>query len=155
MCSDHGFCKYYSSDGKASWQLGAWEYHKITPHNIPHTRDLLGGKKPGGWLPLLRWERSENWTEGRVYIEFLGVGTGGIFESRAWVSYSVRQWLSPALRAVGMFCGWNLTEILGEGAWPHRCLERLTVSHSPVPFRSSTPLHPHSSIPFLSWENKP
>ena len=28
--------------GKVSWQLGAKEYHKVTPHNKPHTRDLLG-----------------------------------------------------------------------------------------------------------------
>lgn len=31
-------------DEKASWHLGAKDYHRVIPHNEPHTRDSLGGK---------------------------------------------------------------------------------------------------------------
>lgn len=47
----------YSSEGKASWQSGAKECHKVTPHSKPHTRDSSREKNPRGWLPLL-WVRS-------------------------------------------------------------------------------------------------
>lgn len=38
--------------GKISWQLGAKEYHKVTPHNKLHTRDLLGKTQERGCLGL-------------------------------------------------------------------------------------------------------
>lgn len=31
--------------GKVSWQSGAKEYHKVTPHNKPHTRAFSGREK--------------------------------------------------------------------------------------------------------------
>jgi hypothetical protein len=56
-------CKCHSSEGKGfpnrsvanvkgklSWQTGAREYHKVTPHNKPHTRDLLRKIQEGGCL---------------------------------------------------------------------------------------------------------
>lgn len=46
-------CECYSSEGKGILQSGAKEYHKTIPYNRSHTRDLLGGENPGGWLPLL------------------------------------------------------------------------------------------------------
>lgn len=36
--------------GKLSWQSGAKEYHKVTLHNKPHTRDLLEKIQDGGLL---------------------------------------------------------------------------------------------------------
>ena len=44
---------------KISWQLGAKEYHKVTPHNKPHRKDLLG-KVMKVWLPLLKIEAAKN-----------------------------------------------------------------------------------------------
>lgn len=41
-------CKHCRSDGKVPWQLEAKECRKDKPHNEPHTRDFLGGEKPGG-----------------------------------------------------------------------------------------------------------
>jgi hypothetical protein len=34
------------------WQLGAEEYHQVTPHNKPHPRDLLGETQEGSCLCL-------------------------------------------------------------------------------------------------------
>lgn len=58
--------------GKVFWHSGTKQYNKVTLHNKPHTRHLLGGKNPGGWLLLLRREATENWAEHMVYIGFLG-----------------------------------------------------------------------------------
>lgn len=41
----HSDGKWYTLDGKVSWQLGAKEYHKVSLHNKPHAKDLLGGGK--------------------------------------------------------------------------------------------------------------
>lgn len=35
---------------KVSWQSGAREYHRVTPYNQPHTRDLSVETKEGGCL---------------------------------------------------------------------------------------------------------
>jgi hypothetical protein len=40
--------------GKVSWQSRDKEYHKVTPHNTPHTRDLLGKTQEGG--KTTEWE---------------------------------------------------------------------------------------------------
>lgn len=34
---------------KVSWLLGAKEYHKVTLHNKPHKRDILGKTEEGGY----------------------------------------------------------------------------------------------------------
>lgn len=60
------------SPRKASWQLGVQAYHKVTSHNKPYIRNLLGEKNPGEWLPLLGWEAAGNWVEDRFHIGFLG-----------------------------------------------------------------------------------
>jgi hypothetical protein len=39
------------------WKQG--KFLKITPNNKSYTRDLLEGKIPGGWLPLLEQEAAE------------------------------------------------------------------------------------------------
>lgn len=36
--------------GKVSWELGARDYHKVTPHNRLHTRDLLVKTRESGCL---------------------------------------------------------------------------------------------------------
>ena len=66
---------------KISWQLGAKEYNKVTSHHRPHTRDLLGGKNPGRWLPPSAQERSRELGKMQgLYMEFLG-SEGGAFQS--------------------------------------------------------------------------
>lgn len=58
--------------GKVFWHSRRKQYNKVTLHNKPHTRHLLGGEDPGGCLLLLRREAAENWAEHMVYIRFLG-----------------------------------------------------------------------------------
>lgn len=65
-----------SSEVEVCWQLRAKEHHKVTLHNKPQTRDLFRKAQEKGWLSLLWWAAAENWTEGRLYIGFLGVGRG-------------------------------------------------------------------------------
>lgn len=55
--------------GKVSWQPGTKGYHKITLHNKPHTRGLLGKSKRG--LPLLGLG-AEELSKREIYIGFLG-----------------------------------------------------------------------------------
>lgn len=70
---------------KISWKSEAKEYHRVTPHNSPHTRDLLG-ETQGGWgCRCLDWpEAAKSWVGGRFYILFVvgaelsGVGIDGI-----------------------------------------------------------------------------
>lgn len=44
--------------GKASWQLGADEYHKVTQHNKLHINYI--GKSTRGWLSLLGPETAKS-----------------------------------------------------------------------------------------------
>ena len=74
--------KCYSSVPKG---ILATEYHKVTPHNKPHTR---------GWLPLLLGEATENWAGGRFVWGFLRVeisrlGIGGMSSSELGESLGV------------------------------------------------------------------
>lgn len=69
--------KCSSLDMKVSWQSGVKEYHKVIPHNKPHTRDL-GGKYPGGWLPLLKREASLGQHLYRVWWWVGGAFQGGL-----------------------------------------------------------------------------
>lgn len=61
-------CKRYSGDGKGMRAVRPQET-PVTQHNKPHTRVLLGGKNPGGWLPLpgQKQQRTEQKT---VYVGF-------------------------------------------------------------------------------------
>ena len=96
---------------KVSWQPDAKKYHKVTLWNKPHTKDILGGKSPEGWLLLLRWEATENWAEDRIYIGFLGSEDYWDFKLWAWTFYSG---------------GWSLAACLWrEGTWPLKPLECL------------------------------
>ena len=54
-CREDGFpnASITALKGKASWQSGAKDTTKVTPHNKPHIRDLLGGRNLGGQLPLI------------------------------------------------------------------------------------------------------
>lgn len=58
--------------GQVSWQPGTKGYSKITLHNQPHTRDLLGKSKRG--LPLLGLG-AEELSRRQTYIGFLGSKT--------------------------------------------------------------------------------
>lgn len=120
--------KSYSLNGKVFWQSGAKEDHKVTAYNEPHIRDLLGGKNPRGWLPLVGWETAENcyrisWREveiSRVEIDGSSSPEPGLFT--LW-----GRGLGPAIRTVTVFFGWNL--VIGGpwgGTWPLLCLKRLT-----------------------------
>ena len=41
-------------------RLPVWSTERSSPK--PHSRDLFGGKNPGGWLPLLGWKKAvANW----------------------------------------------------------------------------------------------
>jgi hypothetical protein len=67
--------------GQVSCLSGAKEYNKVTSHHRPHTRDLLGGKNPGRWLPPSAQERSRELGKMQgLYMEFLG-SEGGAFQS--------------------------------------------------------------------------
>lgn len=52
--------KSYSSEGKGSLAIGSQGILRSHTAQQSHARDLLGGKNPGGWLPLLRGEAGEN-----------------------------------------------------------------------------------------------
>lgn len=65
--------------GKASWQSGAKQQHKVTLHNKPHTRDLLGKTKEGGCLcsgkkQEVTEQKARFVGEGRVFQGGLGFG---------------------------------------------------------------------------------
>ena len=84
ICSSGGKFPQSVADlkGKVSWQSGVKEYHKVTLHNKPHTRDLLGEKNPGLWLLLLRQIAAENSAEDMVFyrvsrVELSRVGISG------------------------------------------------------------------------------
>lgn len=111
-----------------------------TPHSKPHIRDLLGGKKN------LPWAETENWTEDRLYIGFLGVVMS--FPERGLVGFQVLrlgfllcmvelshlhlEGLGLAIIAGRVFCGQSL--VLGGPrgrAWPLAGLTRRSVpTHS-------------------------
>ena len=57
--------------GKVSSQLGGKEYHKVTPHNKPHTRRLLGETEEGGCLCLGEKQWGTEWEAGFIQ-GFLG-----------------------------------------------------------------------------------
>ena len=46
--------KCNSSEGKGSLAIGSQGILQSHTAQQSHLRDLLGGKNPGGWLPLLR-----------------------------------------------------------------------------------------------------
>lgn len=67
-------CVHYCSNGKVSWQPGANEYHKVTSHNKPHTRDLLRRKKNRRMVASAPARNSRELNRIRPYTEFLGKG---------------------------------------------------------------------------------
>lgn len=74
-------------------------------HNKPHSRDLLGRKKPGGLEPL-GWEATTDWTGYRAYIKFLG-GRGGVFQSGLGLVGFCSLFLGQTWELVG-FCAQGL-----------------------------------------------
>lgn len=54
-------CKVFSG-ARASWQLGAREYHKVIPWNKLHTTDLLGRNR---MVAASDWEQRDQWAEQR------------------------------------------------------------------------------------------
>lgn len=52
--------QYTVLKGRMSLQPGTKGYLKVILHSKCHTSDVLGGKTPGRWLPLLRGEAAED-----------------------------------------------------------------------------------------------
>lgn len=52
--------QYTVLKGRMSLQSGTKGYLKVILHSKCHMSDVLGGKTPGGWPPLLRGEAAED-----------------------------------------------------------------------------------------------
>lgn len=61
---------------KVSWQLGAKQCHKVTPHNKPQTTDLLGETQKEACLSSVEKQRGTGQKTG-LYKVFRGVFQGG------------------------------------------------------------------------------
>lgn len=80
--------------GKVSRQLKAKEYHKVIPHNKPHTRNLLGETR-GRCLYFIR--NSRELSRRRTFIGFLGrrrfpAWGSVIFQTQGLVGLGLRDW---------------------------------------------------------------
>lgn len=73
-------CKWYSSDGKVSWQLGGKEYHKVTTVTPQQTaQKTIGGGEPTRGACLCSGEKQEGTEQKAEFIQsFLG---GKAFQS--------------------------------------------------------------------------
>lgn len=83
----HSDGKWYTLDGKVSWQLGAKEYHKVSLHNKPHAKDLLGGGKNNNRRVVVSaWSRNNRDMSERqgLYSFSLVVEWGGTFQGGDW-----------------------------------------------------------------------
>lgn len=61
---------------KVSWQVGAKQCHKVTPHNKPQTTDLLGETQKEACLSSVEKQRGTGQKTG-LYKVFRGVFQGG------------------------------------------------------------------------------
>lgn len=76
--------------GKASLAVRSQEHQKVTPHNKPHTRDLLGETQNVAASAQMRSSRERSMRQ--AYTGFLG---GGIFQGRDWWDFKSWAWLEP------------------------------------------------------------
>lgn len=68
---------------------------KESHYNKPHSRDLLGGRNPGEWLPLSGWKGgSSNLKRYRAYVGFLRgrAVQGGDFWGGDWWDFNSWTW---------------------------------------------------------------
>lgn len=90
-----------------SLQLGGKEHHKVTPHNNPHTRDLLGKTQMPGCLFSEEKQQRTKEEAGFLYRVSWGWGFPGLSEIGVlWPDRGARSEVS-GFQAQGLvgFCG--------------------------------------------------